>query len=46
MKEELARPTVFGSTATCRLAEDTAMLKFTRLPMGLLALTIAGPVMA
>ena len=34
------------STATCRRKQEIEMLKFIRLPMGLLALTVAAPVMA
>jgi len=35
-----------SSTATCRLKQEFEMPKLIRLPMGLLALTIAAPVMA
>jgi DNA uptake protein ComE-like DNA-binding protein len=34
------------STATCRRKQEMEMLKFIRLPMGLLALTVAAPVLA
>jgi competence protein ComEA len=36
----------FAFDGTCRLAQETMMLKYSRWPLALLALTIAAPVMA